>query len=148
MSLATETLTIVLPKAAANRLRRIAEIAQRPIDEVVAETLESTLPPLLDAVPATFQAELAEMERWPNELLQRQVFATISKESYRRYESLQTIHHNRVLSGAERQEVDELNREANLLMFRKAYAALLLKWRGQRVPTIAELEGAVAPING
>ena len=45
MTMATETLTIRLPVQAANRLRRIAEIAQRPIDEVVAETLQSTLPP-------------------------------------------------------------------------------------------------------
>jgi hypothetical protein len=25
-------------------------------------------------------------------------------------------------------------------MFRKAYAAVLLKWRGERIPTLAELE--------
>jgi hypothetical protein len=29
--------------------------------------------------------------------------------------------------------------EADRLMFRKAYAAVLLKWRGERIPTLAEL---------
>ena len=43
----TETLTIHLPVSAARRLRRVAEIARRPVDEVLADTLYATLPPLL-----------------------------------------------------------------------------------------------------
>ena len=60
MTIATETLIIRLPVQAANRLRRVAEIARRPIDDVVAETLKSTLPPLLDDLPPDFQADLAQ----------------------------------------------------------------------------------------
>jgi hypothetical protein len=30
--------------------------------------------------------------------------------------------------------------EADLLVLRKAYAGVLLKWRGHKVPTLAELE--------
>jgi hypothetical protein len=41
----TETLTIHLPVSAARHLRRVAEIARRPVDEVLAETLYATLPP-------------------------------------------------------------------------------------------------------
>ena len=55
MTVATEMVTIRLPVHALNRLRRVAEIAHRPIDEVVAETLQSTLPPLLDDLPTAFQ---------------------------------------------------------------------------------------------
>jgi len=40
----TETLTIHLPVSAARRLHRVAEIARRPVDEVLAETLYATLP--------------------------------------------------------------------------------------------------------
>lgn len=61
MAVTTETLMIRLPIHAANRLRRVAEIAHRPIDQVIAETLQSTLPPLLDDLPAELQADLAQL---------------------------------------------------------------------------------------
>ena len=41
MTVATELLTIRLPIAAAHRLRRVAEISRRPVDEVVADTLRA-----------------------------------------------------------------------------------------------------------
>ena len=63
----TETLTIHLPVSAARRLRRVAEIARRPVDEVLAETLYAILPPLLEDVPAAFQADLARLETLPSE---------------------------------------------------------------------------------
>jgi len=36
-----ETLTIHLPAASARRLHRVAKIARRPIDDVIAEVLEA-----------------------------------------------------------------------------------------------------------
>ena len=110
----TETLTIHLPASAARRLRRVAEIARRPVDEVLAETLYAILLPLLEDVPATFQADLAHLE------------------------TLQAIRAERRLTEAEQQEWESLRLEADGLMFRKAYAAVLLKWRGERLPTLAE----------
>ena len=64
----TETLTIHLPASPARRLRR-GGIARRPLDEVLAQTLYATLPPLLEDVPAAFQANLAHLETLPSEAL-------------------------------------------------------------------------------
>lgn len=47
------------------------------------------------------------------------------------------------LTEAERQELEHLRQQNDLLMFQKAYAALLLKWRGERVPTVTELEATL-----
>ena len=44
-----ETLTIRLPAASARRLHHVAEIARRPVDDVIAEVLDAGLPPALDA---------------------------------------------------------------------------------------------------
>ena len=41
-----ETLTIQFPGSPARRVRWVAEIARRPVDEVLAETLYASLPPL------------------------------------------------------------------------------------------------------
>ena len=134
----TETLTIHLPVSAARRLRRVAEIARRPVDEVLAETLYATLPPLLEDVPAAFQADLAHLETLPNEALHEQLRALLPPEHVTRDETLQAIRAERQLTEVEQQEWESLRLEADRVMFRKAYAAVLLKWRGERLPTVAE----------
>lgn len=45
-----------------------------------------------------------------------------------------------ILTEQEIIELDSFSKAAKVLMFRKAYAALLLKWRGEQIPTLAELE--------
>lgn len=143
MTTYTETLTIHLSEAAAHRLRRVAEIARRPIDEVVSETLCASLPPLLEDVPPAFQADLARLETLPSEALREQMQAVLSPENVTRYETLKALRAERSLTEAEQQEWETLGFEADSLMFRKAYAALLLKWRGERIPSLADLE--IAP---
>lgn len=142
MTVATELVTIRLPVQAANRLRRVAALAHRPIDEVVAETLQSTLPPLLDELPAAFQPLLAQLESWSSDALRRQMYATIDDALLDRYDELLAQHAIGNLSAAESQELAALRQQSDLLMFQKAYAALLLKWRGERVPTLTELEAS------
>ncbi|MFN8488006.1 MAG: hypothetical protein U0350_10460 [Caldilineaceae bacterium] len=140
MTIATETLTIHLPVQAAHRLRRVAEIAQRSIDEVISDTLQSNLPPLLEDVPPAFRAELGQLETWSNDALRQQVFATFDSANSERYEDLLAAKATGPLSDSERKELSDLRNQADLLMYRKVYAALLLKWRGERVPTLAEME--------
>jgi len=142
MTTATETLTIQIPVQAADRLRRVAEIAQRPIDEVVADTLKSTLPPLLDDLPPAFQADLAQLETWSNEALRQQVFAKLDPKKLKRYDRLLEKNQTGLLTATEERELNNLRTNADQLMFRKAYAALLLKWRGELFPTLADLEAA------
>jgi hypothetical protein len=140
MTTTTELVTIRLPVQAANRLRRVAEIAHRPIDDVVAATLQSTLPPLLDDLPVVLQPLLATLETWSSEALRHQLYATVDDETLDRYDDLLAQNAAGRLTEAEHNELDTLRQQNDLLMFRKAYAALLLKWRGERVPTLTELE--------
>jgi hypothetical protein len=137
---ATETLTIHLPAAAAHRLSRIAELSQRSVDEVVAATLSSSLPPLLEDVPPAFREDLTTLETLPTEVLRQQMQTEYDPEQLKRYDALLAENAAGNLDEASQQKLAKLRMEADRLMFRKAYAALLLKWRGQRVPTLAELE--------
>ncbi len=142
MTVATELVTIRIPVQAANRLRRVAAIAHRPIDEVVTETLQATLPPLLDDLPPAVQPLLAQLENWSNEALRAQLYATVAEAALDRYDELVAQQAAGTLPVAESQELTALRQQSDLLMFRKAYAALLLKWRGERIPTLTELEAA------
>ena len=107
---------------------------------MLADTLYATLPPLLEDVPAAFQADLAHLETLPSEALHEQMRAVLRPENVTCYETLQAIRAERGLTEAEQQQWESLRLEADRLMFRKAYAAVLLKWRGERIPTLAELE--------
>jgi hypothetical protein len=140
MTVATEMFTIRLPIAAAHRLRRVAEISRRPVDEVVADTLRASLPPLLEDVPPAFRDDLASLESLPTPVLRQQLYATVDRRQLVRYDDLLDANAANTLDAAERQELAALRTEADRVMFRKAYAALLLKWRGERIPTLAELE--------
>ena len=100
------------------------------------------LPPLLDDLPAAFQPLLAQMEAWPNDALRQQLFLRVAEETLDRYDDLLAQNADGKVTADERQELDDLRRQSDLVMFRKAYAALLLKWRGERIPTLTELEAA------
>lgn len=140
MPITTETLTIHLPVAAAQRLRRVAEVIHRPIDEVIAETLRAGLPPLLEDVPAVYRDDLAALETLPTETLRQHLRAEVDSATLTRYDALLAANASGKLDEARQQKLANLRAEADRLMFRKAYAALLLKWRGERIPTLAELE--------
>ncbi|MCE7937909.1 hypothetical protein DCC79_06805 [bacterium] len=57
-----------------------------------------------------------------------------------RYDALLEANTAGTLDDAGRDGLRELRLKADRLMFEKAYAALLLKWRGQHVPSLADLE--------
>jgi hypothetical protein len=140
MSGTTETLVIRMPTHEAQRLRRVAEIAQRPVDEVVADTLRASLPPLLEDVPLQMRADLAALERSSNDELRNQMGAEFNPEWQTIYDDLLAAKSAGAITMEMQRRLDDLRQEADRLMFRKAYAALLLKWRGQRIPTLANIE--------
>ncbi len=140
MTLTLETLTVRLPAPALHRLRRIAEIAQRSVEDVLADTLEAGLPPLLEEVPADFQADLTELEVLPSAVLRQLLLAELDAKQVACYDTLLDRNAAGTLNESDQQALDELRRQADLIMYRKAYAALILKWRGEIVPTLAELE--------
>ena len=144
MHSSTETVTIQLPAAAAQRLRRVAALARRPIDVAIADTLNATLPPLLEDVPPAFQADLAHQETLSNAALRAQIQALMPAPKVARSEALQALCSERALTPQEHQEWDALQQEADRLMFCKAYAAVLLTWRGEGIPSVAELATPVA----
>jgi len=140
MSVATEVLTVRLPAAAVRRLRRVAEISHRPVDDVVADSLRTSLPPLLEDVPTVFRQDLAVLETLSTSDLWQQMRARLDLERLKRYDELLEANSAGGLDVPGQRELAAVRAEADRLMFRKAYAAVLLKWRSERVPTLTELD--------
>ncbi len=140
MTTTAETLTIRLPAPAMERLRRISQISHRPIDTLVADTLEASLPPLLETVPEGYRNDLTALEQLPSVELREILFAQLSAKDVQRYDRRLAENAAGTLGPDGERELDDLRRIADRLMYRKAYAALILKWRGEYVPSLAELQ--------
>jgi len=140
MTASTETLTVHLPASAMERLRRVSQITHRPIDTLIADTLEASLPPLLESVPTIYHSQLAALEALSSAELREHLFAQLDVESVDRYDLLLERNAAGTLNALANRELNELRQIADLLMYRKAYAALILKWRGEYIPPPAELQ--------
>ena len=137
-----QTVTISLPNKAYQRLQDDAASAGKTEQKLPAQSVQADLPPLMDAIPVRFRSELRAMEKLAiNELwtIARSVIDEESQKKLRRFLKKNTLG---TLTESEREILEELNSLADLLTLKKAYALLLLKWRGQRIPSLAELESS------
>jgi hypothetical protein len=54
----SQTLTIRIPDALFNQLKRAAELARQPADTIIAQSLAHSLPPLLEEIPFQYQPDV------------------------------------------------------------------------------------------
>lgn len=135
----SETLTIHLPETLYRQLQRLAELAQQPPEVIVAQSLRHSLPPLIEEIPVEYQREVYPLLRMSVAELQREVRQVLPTPRWTVYEALLAKKKEIALTAAEQQQLDVLRREADVLTFRKGYAAVLLKRRGYQVPSPSEL---------
>lgn len=135
-----QTLTVSLSETDFRRLQHAAKIAGKPVGEIAALGLRESLPPLLEVIPRQFRADLRAMESLPDDDLWEISRRVVEERDARRFRRLQKKDRIDPLTDRERQSLSELRVIVDRVMFQKAYALLLLKWRGFRVPTLSELE--------
>lgn len=135
-----ETVAIQVPEAIYRRLERLAALSGQPLESLVMQTLSSTLPPLPDDLPPLARDALVELEQHSDAELQVLMRATFPTAQYDQFVELRTKQRTSTLTTDERVMLDSLQQEIDLHPLRKAYAAVLLKWRGHRLPSLASLE--------
>jgi hypothetical protein len=135
----TNSVAVQVPEALYRRLERLATLTNRPVERVLAQTLTSGLPPLPDDLPATMRDALANLESLADAALERVVRERMDVTEVERFEILRQQRRAGSITRSEAQQLTDLTTTADLLTLRKADAAVLLKWRGRRVPTLADL---------
>lgn len=115
----SESITITIPDPLLSRLTRLAQAAHRPVEDVVLTTLSESIPAPPQGLPQEIKEELTALELLSDEELQE--VARSSKDPAD-------------LPPEPYSPGDETDR----LALRKAYALVLLKWRGH---TLDELQG-------
>jgi len=135
-----QAITIELPDTLFEQLQRTAALTRLPLQTLVEQSLSHSLPPILEDVPKQYQAEVYPLLEMSDKELVSESRRTFPRERWRRYELLLEKKKEQGLTASEQVELDSLRREADVLMFRKGYAAVLLKRRGYRLPSLQELE--------
>ena len=133
--MSVETVTLQIPEILYQRLVNTAHATQRPLEEVVLHALQIGSPPEWDNVPPEFQADLAALDKLDDNTLWQIARSHKTAEEMERYNTLLEGNSNNTLTEAERLELMALRQEADRFMLLKAQAAVLLRWRGHRVPT-------------
>ncbi len=133
--MAVETVTLQIPEILYQRLVNTANATQRPVEEVMLHALQIGSPPEWDDVPEEFQADIAALDKLDDNTLWQIVNSRKTSVEMERYNTLLEGNSSGTLTEAERLELMALRHEADLFMLKKAHAAVLLRWRGHRVPT-------------
>ncbi|MCK4451394.1 MAG: hypothetical protein KAX26_12465 [Anaerolineae bacterium] len=134
----TQTVTLELPQTIYLPARRIAEATSRPLEAVLVRALKASLPPL-DGLPSELVEELVELESLDDEALWQVMASRMPAAQQRELDHLLRENQAGTLTEQGWQELDRLQREADRVMLHKARAAVLLRFRGHRLPTLREL---------
>ena len=133
-----ETVTLTIPDSMLQSIQRVAQATHRPIEDLLVSALETSLPPL-EGLPVSVVRGLEGLETLDEEALSEIVGKTVPVEEQSKIEELLELGQSRELTEEESDQLANLQERADLLMLRKARAAVLLRFRGKRVPTLAEL---------
>lgn len=137
--MATDTHSIQVSESLYLRLERVAELKQQPLEAVIAQALSSSIPPLPDDLTPEWRDALKPLEAMSNADLWDQTQAIFPEPEYQQLNALRDKRRDGSLSPDEAQTLDDLLHAADLLTLKKAYAAVLLKWRGRSLPSLEEM---------
>lgn len=130
---------IELPESIYRQLAQIAKETAQPIATIAAKSVVGNLPPSVEEASPELRSELLKMQTLETPDLLEIAQATMDSDQHKRQVELLTKNQDNQLTDSERQEMLSLRQLSDQLMLRKAYAWSVLRWRGQRVPSINEL---------
>jgi predicted transcriptional regulator len=111
----SEVISIVVPEQLLERLNRQAEAARRPVEEMVVAALADSIPTPPKHLPDDIRKELSVLETLSDDALRQMAASVMNSDEGPAYTP---------------------GDASDLLMLRKAYALVLLKWRGHALQTV------------
>lgn len=136
----SDTKTVAVPQALYQRLERLAHLSGRSLESLVAQTLAASIPPIPDDLPAHTREALRALEQASDTDLWNTMREQVNAEHIEQWESARDRQRSGAASSEDLAAIAQLRDQIDLLTLRKAYAAVILKWRGHHIPSLAELE--------
>ena len=138
-----QTITLTLPDNILQPVQRVAQATQQSVEELLVTALQAALPPLEGLPPEVVQPLIA-LESLDDQTLWWVMLETVPLDQQYQLHDLLIRNQAGTLTDVEREQLAILQQQADLMMLRKARAAVLLRFRGKRVPTLAELSQLAA----
>jgi len=126
-------LTLELTEDVYERVRRAAKGMNQPMEKALVDIVRAATPSL-EKVPAEYRAELESLEDLGDDELWRISRSRFAPDKQRRMQTLLDKNERGELTDRERPAMADLRSAGDRLMLRRSHAALLLKYRGDRVP--------------
>ncbi len=139
MSQTQAKVTLSLPHDLFESIRRAAKGMKKPVEQALV-TIVAGATPSLEKVPLKYRRELEAMETLEDQVLWKETTSSLAPGKRRRLESLLQKQQRSELVDDEQEELALLRDQADRLMLRRSYSYLLLKYRGHRIPSLAELK--------
>ena len=83
-----QAITIHIPDTLYDQLRRTAELSQRSIDTIIVHSLSHSITPLLEDIPAEYQADVYPLLEMNEMALQAEVRRIFPTDRWSIYEAL------------------------------------------------------------
>ncbi len=134
----SQAITLNLPDNIFLPIVRVAQATQQPVEELLLTALKASLPPL-EGLPDDISENLSALETLDEQLLRNVMLETVPAKQAEQIHNLLEQQQTGSLGSSARSQLAALQRQADLVMLRKARVAVLLRFRGKPVPTAAEL---------
>jgi hypothetical protein len=131
--MASHTVLITLPETLYERVRISAEASSRPVEDVLSQFIATAYPLLDDDLPPEMRSEFAGWLLLSAANLWEIAKSRFDESKQIALEKLVELQKQRLLVDAEQSQFDQLLRESQELMLRKAEAQHLLAQRRIRV---------------
>ena len=138
-----QTITLTLPDDVLQPVQRVAQATKQSVEELLVKALQAALP-TLEGLPPDVVQQLVALESLDDQALWRVMLETVPLDQQHRLHDLLLRNQAGMLTESEHEQLAVLQQQADLVMLRKARAAVLLRFRGKRVPTLAELSQLTA----
>ena len=133
MTYQAETVIVKLPLPIYRRLKRVAEITYRSVEDVLASTVDAALP-LDPNLPSDLADDIAAMPMMNDDALMAVAESSLSPAQQRRLQQLTEFGGQRRLSTSEEAELAHLLELYNRSVMRRAKALAILAQRGYELP--------------
>lgn len=132
------TVTVRLPETLYQQAKETAAARSMSLEEVLAQSIALSLPPLEDDLPLDLRQELSALMLLSDDDLWKVASLEMDEDKQEQLEILTGIREQRSLTPEEGVEFDSLMAEGEVLMVKKAEAYRLLTRRGFTIPWLLE----------
>ena len=127
------SVTVQIPQPLYHRLERAAVRLQKPVEDLLAETLQAVLPPA-DEISPSIQAEIATLDDLDDAELRDVAESEMALRDQQALDRLLDLQSMRPLTDDEAARLEGLRADYGRILLRKARAFALLAERGQPLP--------------